>query len=183
MKALSIERVDVGDDRVEALVRVCDPRAMRTSAVPGLAENAAELLPGLRRHTCENGSAHGILAELADTETPHLLEHLAFELMALSGSPRSLRGETRWDFAADGRGVFRVRLAYDDDLVAIGALREAHAIAEWLLAPALDSLPGPDAAAAPAAGAARSRAPRPSEPDVDVAVARLRAARSREPRP
>lgn len=42
--------------------------------------------------------------------------------MALSGSPRSLRGETEWDFAADGRGVYRVRIEYDDDLVALGAL-------------------------------------------------------------
>ena len=44
-----------------------------------------------------------------DTETPHLLEHIAEELMALSGSPRWLKGETAWDFGRDGRGVFRVR--------------------------------------------------------------------------
>jgi len=127
-----------------------------TSAAPGLADRARALLPGLARHTCENGSAHGIIAELAHTETPHLLEHVAFELMALSGSPRSLRGETVWDFSADGRGVYRVRLGFDDDLVALGALREAVAVCEWLLQPGVAE-----------------------KPDLDAIIARLRDVRKR----
>ena len=137
---LVLERVDVGTHTVEAVVRVADSRLTRTSAVPGLAEAAVNALPGLRRHRCECGSARGIESELADTEAPHLLEHLALELMVLSGSPRSLGGETSWDFASDGRGVFRVRLDFDDDLVAIGALRHGTALANELLAgsPAID---------------------------------------------
>jgi len=141
MASLLVELVEVGPERIEAVVRVPSAAPSRTSAVPGLAERARELLPGLVRHTCENGSAHGIIAELADTETPHLLEHVAFELMALAGSPRSLRGETAWDFSADGRGVYRVRLGFDDDLVALGALREAVGVCEWLLEPALAEKP------------------------------------------
>lgn len=133
MSVVSIERIEVGAERIDAVVAVSDPAFTRTSAVPGLAQRAVALLPGLARHTCECGSAHGIVAELADTETPHLLEHVAFELMALSGSPRTLRGETAWDFAADGPGVFRVCLGYDDDLVAIAALRDAVAVVDWLM--------------------------------------------------
>jgi len=133
--ALQIERIEVGPDRVEAFVRVDDRSSARTSAYPGLPDRALQLLPGLARHTCENGSAHGHIAELADTETPHLLEHVACELMALSGSPRTLRGETAWDFARDGAGVFRVRLDYDDDLVCLGALRHGVIVVEWLLEP------------------------------------------------
>ena len=132
MSALIIERVDVGPDRVEALVRA-NPRFARTSAVADLGARARGLLPGLVRHTCENGSAHGIIAELADTETAHLLEHVAVELMALAGSPRTLRAETVWDFAADGRDVYRVRLSYDVDLVALGALREGLSVVDWLM--------------------------------------------------
>jgi hypothetical protein len=131
---LTFDRIDVSPTRVEAVVRVSEPGLARTSAVSGVAERALALLPGLRRHSCENGSAHGIAAELADTETPHLLEHIAFELMALSGSPRTLKGETAWDFSADGAGVYRVRLAYDVDLVALGALKAGAGIVEWLLA-------------------------------------------------
>jgi hypothetical protein len=148
MAVLVIERIDVSPERVEALVRVPEGAPMRTLAAPGVAERAVALLPGLVRHTCENGSAHGIAAELADTETPHLLEHIAFELMALSGSPRTLRGETVWDFSADGRGVFRVRLGYDDDLVALGALREALGVCEWLLVPGGAEKPDVDATVA-----------------------------------
>ncbi|MEI7813367.1 MAG: hypothetical protein WCJ13_01065 [Coriobacteriia bacterium] len=156
MAFLLVERIEVGPEQIEALVRVPAGEPARTSATPGLADRALVLLPGLVRHTCENGSAHGMVAELDDTETPHLLEHVAFELMAMAGSPRTLRGQTAWDFSADGRGVFRVRLGYDDDLVALGALREAVAVCEWLLEPG---------------GAER--------PDIEQAVARLRDLRTR----
>jgi len=153
--ALLIESVEVRERDIEARVRVTDPALTRTSAIPGLAEKAVELLPGLRRHTCENDDGLDFVRELRDTETPHLLEHVATELMALAGSPRSLRGETSWDFARDGRGVFRVRLGYDDDLVALGALREGVAVVEWLLV---------------GTGAA---------PDVEAVAARLREMRVR----
>lgn len=155
MAVLGIERVEVGPERIEALVRVVDRAFARTAASPGLAPRALALLPGLTRHTCENGSAHGHVAELADTETPHLLEHVACELMALSGSPRSLRGETEWDFAVDGEGAYRVRLTYDDDLVALGALRSGLEVVEWLLAPVGEA------------------------PDVDAIASRLYALRTR----
>jgi hypothetical protein len=135
---LKIERVDVHPEHIEALVRVTDRHFASTAAAPGLPGRALGILPGLARHSCENGSAHGHIAELADTETPHLLEHVACELMALSGSPRTLRGETAWDFAADGPGVFRVRLAYDDDLACLGALRNGVDVVEWLLGRSAD---------------------------------------------
>ncbi len=159
MAPLAFEAIEVGPRAVDATVRVAG-RA-RTSASPGLASRALELLPGLRRHTCDNGSAHGIAAELADTETAHLLEHVAFELMALAGSPRSLRGETAWDFSADGVGVYHVRLAYDDDLVALGALKAAAGVVEWLM----DTVAQPDG---------------PNRPDVDAIVRTLHALRAPE---
>jgi hypothetical protein len=138
VSVLRIERVDVGPEQVEALVRVTDREFATTSAAPGLPGRALELLPGLAKHSCINSSSHGHIAELADTETPHLLEHVACELMALSGSPRTLRAETAWDFAADGPGVFRVRLAYDHDLAALGALRNGVEVVEWLLGASAD---------------------------------------------
>jgi hypothetical protein len=132
MPALLIDRIDVGPERIEAVIRAQAAYA-RTSSGADTSSRALELLPDLARHTCENGSAHGIVAELADTETAHLLEHVAVELMALAGSPRSLRAETIWDFARDGANVYRVRVTYDDDLVALGALREALGIVDWVL--------------------------------------------------
>jgi len=160
VSVLAFDLVCVDPEYVEAVVRVADSALERTSRAPGLADRALALLPGLRRHTCENGTAHGISAELSDTETPHLLEHLAVELMALSGSPRTLKGETSWDFSADGTGVYRLRLAYDNDLVALGALKAGAGIVDWLFAgESLDTGAGP------------------TEPDVDSLVDALRRLR------
>jgi hypothetical protein len=114
---LALERVEVGDARLEATVRVCDPGFMRTAAAEGVAARAVSLMPGLSRHRCESGSPHGI----------------ALELMALSGSPRNLRGETSWDFKADGCGIFHVSIEFDDDLVALGALSAGLRIVNELL--------------------------------------------------
>lgn len=130
-----------------------DARFMRTRAVRDLSARLISLLPGLVRHRCECGSPHGIEAELADTETAHALEHVTLEVMALAGSPRSLRGETAWDFGRDGRGVFNLSLEYDDPQVAEGALVIATAV--------LDAV-------------CRDIDP----PDIEGAVARLREQRS-----
>ena len=119
---LVVESVTASGSALEAVVRVTDPRWLRTSAIPGLAEEVLHVLPGLVRHRCECGSARGIASELADTETPHLLEHVTLEIAVLAGSPRTLAGRTRWDFARDGRGVFRVRLEFTDEAVMRAAL-------------------------------------------------------------
>jgi hypothetical protein len=148
---LAVRRIEVGEGSLEAVIFVTDQSYLRTSHAHDLAERAVELLPGLRRHSCDNEAELDFVRELRDTESAHLLEHVACELMALAGSPRSLRGRTSWDFARDGRGVFRISLEFDDDLVAMGALDEAVRIVEWLLA-----------------GADRGAAP-----DVDAVVARL----------
>jgi len=37
------------------------------------------------------------------------------------------------DFARDGRGVYHVRLGYDDDLVALASLKSAARIVDWLV--------------------------------------------------
>jgi hypothetical protein len=132
--SLRVEQVEVGPERVEAVVRVVDERHMRTSSSPGVSRRTTAALPGIVRHRCECGASHGIERELADTETPHLLEHVALELMVLAGSPRTLRGDTRWDFARDGRGAFRVALDYDHDLVALAALKEGARLVDTLLA-------------------------------------------------
>lgn len=131
MSALALEEVVAERGRVEARVRVVDPAFMRTSAVPEFAERLLALLPNLVRHRCECDSPRGIRAELSDTETAHAFEHVALEVMALAGSPRSLRGETAWDFARDGRGVFRVSLEYADEQVAIAAVRIASDVIDY----------------------------------------------------
>ena len=101
---------------------------LRTSEVPGLARAVLDALPGLKGHVCRNDDGLGFSEELEDTELAHLIEHSTLEVMAMAGSPDTLRGSTSWDFAADGPGVFRVTVAWDDDLVALGALSCASAL-------------------------------------------------------
>jgi hypothetical protein len=127
-----IESVTVGSDTVDAVLRFEPGEALRTSEVPGIPEAILTELPGLRGHRCDNDAGVRFPEELRDTELAHLVEHAALEVMAMAGSPVTLRGATAWDFARDGRGVFRVRLAYDDDLVALGALRFACALVDAL---------------------------------------------------
>lgn len=128
---LHIERVTVGPQRVDVVVNVGGADADRTS--PAIAERVIELLPGLGTHRCVNAEGRTFAEELADTEVPHLFEHVVLELMALAGSPRSLKGETAWDFRRDGAGVFHVSLEYDDDLVCLGAIKAADEIMRYAL--------------------------------------------------
>lgn len=153
---IEIRSITVDERAVEAVVWTSDD-AMRTATAPGLAERAVGLLPGLRRHSCDNDDGLDFTRELRDTETAHLLEHVACELTALAGSPRSLRGRTSWDFARDGRGVFRVSVEYDHDLVALAALDEALGVVRWLMGE-----PGTE------------------RPDVERAVERVAGMRGRE---
>lgn len=129
---MRVERTEVGETSLEVLLRAEPAEALRTSAYPGLPGRALALLPGLARHRCDNPEGRSFVEELPNTEMAHLFEHVACELMALAGSPRTLRGETRWDFHAEGHGVFRVRLAYDDDLVALGAVKAATTLVDYL---------------------------------------------------
>jgi hypothetical protein len=111
-----------------ALVAFEPGEPLRTCEIPGLAAAAIAALPGLRGHRCDNGAGLTFADELADTEVAHLVEHAALELMAMAGCPATLRGETSWDFASDGRGVFRVRIAYTDEPVARAAAVSACAL-------------------------------------------------------
>lgn len=130
---MRVHSVTVCPDRVDVVIKVESDAATRTSLDTAVAGRALELLPGLARHRCFNEDGRKFADELADTEVPHLFEHVVLELMAEAGSPRSLRGETAWDFKRDGRGVFRVSLEYDDDLVCLGAIKTAGEVVGYIL--------------------------------------------------
>lgn len=112
--------------------------------MPHVADRATELLPRLAEHRCSTAEGRPFVDELADTEVGHLFEHVTLELMALAGSPRDLTGETSWDWRDGERGAFTVTLGFDDDLVCLGAAREALAFMRYLLRGG----PPPDADAA-----------------------------------
>jgi hypothetical protein len=124
--------LEPGSRLVSARVVFAPGESLRTCEVPGLAEAAMRALPGLRGHRCDNGAGLTFADELADTELAHLVEHAALELMAMAGASPVLRGNTSWDFAADGDGVFRVRIECDDEAMACAALESACALVRAL---------------------------------------------------
>lgn len=137
---MRIERVTVGPERVDVVVAMAEADARRRVG-GAAAARVVELLPSLASHHCENRDGRAFADEMAMTEVPHLFEHVTLELMAQAGSPRSLRGETSWDFRRDGRGVYHVSLEYDDDLVCLGAIKAAADLIERIV---LGDHTGPD---------------------------------------
>ena len=120
--------MEVGPETIEAVVRFDPGEPLRSSEVPGMADALVRALPGLKGHRCDNGAGLSFRDEASDTEIAHLIEHSALEIMAMAGSSDTLKGVTAWDFAVDGRGAFRVSVEYDDDLLALGALRCASEV-------------------------------------------------------
>jgi len=130
VSALRVTRLTVEATCVQ-VVLVVRPDVRRTCTVPREQLGTLfEALPGLCHHLCGNPAAMGFLEESFDTETAHLFEHVALELMVQAGSARDLKGMTLWDAGRDGRDVFRVSLEYDHDLVCLGALKLAVATLE-----------------------------------------------------
>ena len=129
MSAVSLVSVAVSDGHLEAIVRVTGP--LRSSAYPGLADKALAVLPTLATHECENDEGRSATEELADTELPHVLEHVALDLLHRAGVRGTLRGETTWDFSRDGAGVFRVTIDGADEMPAEAAVESAAQFVGW----------------------------------------------------
>lgn len=130
---MRVARTTVTDGVLEAVAVFAPGEPMRTSGYPGLARAALEALPGLKGHRCRNEAGMGFRQELEDTEVAHLLEHATLEIMAMAGSPDTLRGATSWDKSIDGEGAFRVSVAWDDEAVARSAFEAALALVSALV--------------------------------------------------
>lgn len=145
-------RIRVRADRIDCELEVplaclrVDERAAR---------RVLGLLPNLERHVCVNGRGETFGEELVGTELAHLVEHVALELQgraqtrphaeahAADGGASHmpapaglLRGHTSW--AAElaqtrplGYALMRVTLGFENDLVALQALKDACEIAGW----------------------------------------------------
>ena len=154
---------------VEAMVL---PSADHLRVPAAAARNLLALLPGLGKQVCVSGKNRVFADEIVGTQSPHLLEHLCIELMCqearLAGVPatRILTGETSWQHDSE---LMRVRIAYDDDLVALASLKQACKLLDW--AYGLDTGDAGDKRPAPA--------PRDTVPDISAIVQELHTFRER----
>jgi hypothetical protein len=118
--------VQPDDRRIKLTVEMPDPDRFLTSQVPHLPNQLFRLFPTLARHKCDNGLGLTFRQECRKTEIPHLFEHLIIELQSQAQPAEVLRGETEWNWTVDPRGRFHVHVDFENELLAIGAIRLAE---------------------------------------------------------
>lgn len=116
------------------VVEMPDLDRYMTSQVPHLPRQLFRMFPTLAKHRCENDNGLSFRKECRCTEIPHLFEHLVLELQGQVQEQAILSGETQWNWQQMPRGFFSVCVQFDNELLAVGAVK----LAERIIA-ALDS--------------------------------------------
>ena len=124
---IAFERLSVLPDRIEAEVRVLDP-AYRTS--PELIAQVLVQFPTIPFHTCRNEAGPTFSAVMENTSLPHLLEHLVIDIQTRAHAEREdeatdpvFTGTTQWSVTMSDVAI--VRVSFYDDLIALGAFKQA----------------------------------------------------------
>lgn len=127
-----VEILFYASNRVKLVVEMPDPECYSTRQAPHIPRLLFKLFPRLARHRCDNGKGISFRRECQCTEIPHLFEHLIIELQGQVQGEGVLKGETQWNWQADPRGRFHVYVEYDNEILALGAIRVAERIIQAL---------------------------------------------------
>lgn len=133
MSLIHTRRVTVRDDRLSFLVCL-DPQAP-AKTTPAIARCAMETYPELASHACVNDVGSTFGAVIANTSTPHLLEHLIITEQVRAADPddtTAYLGTTRW--VEREERLARIDVSYRDDLAALEAYGRAKDFLESVLA-------------------------------------------------
>ena len=136
-----ITKVTIDADSLRACIVVKPDMPLLTSEdIEGTAR-VYYLAPGIAKHLCLGETGKEFQDCMGDTEMPHLLEHLAVEIMNQTGLAGKIAcGRTR--ATSDEERTFEVQLSCPDDALTIGALSSAAFMMDWAyLAP---DTPAPD---------------------------------------
>lgn len=110
-----------------APVIACDLRLgalenVASDSIPGFNARLLQALPTLYEHPCSRGEMGGFVERLHEgTHVPHILEHVALELQALTGSDVSFGRVVQ----SGDEGLWWVIVAYDEEEVGTQAMRDA----------------------------------------------------------
>jgi hypothetical protein len=124
--SISLEETSVGESSVSAVVRVTPPNLRVDER---LASQALALHPTLAQHTCKQRGFGRFGDKLIGTTLPHLVEHLAIDLLvredqeahppansphspASFDPPRPRAGNTTW--LDQKQGLMWIRLSHND---------------------------------------------------------------------
>ena len=104
-RGLSIEGFSNSDDSVSVAVRVSPP-TLRVS--PELAEALLSSRPTLAKHACKHRGMGRFGDKIVDSTLPHLVEHLAIDLL-VEENAEVIAGTTTWIDHA--QGVMQVKVS------------------------------------------------------------------------
>ena len=109
-------------------VEMLETEACTTAGRPHIPRILFKLLPQMATQHCFNDDGLSFRREAQATEIPHLFEHLIIEIQnqVRRGIGVPLSGETCWNWTVDPRGLFYVTVDYDNEMVALGAIRLAE---------------------------------------------------------
>lgn len=127
------------DDRLVVSLSMEEDRAFITDEAAG---RLLVLLPGLANQVCLGGKGEFLKDELPGTETAHAVEHVAIALMLIERdlceqvAPIVFTGHTTQG-EPDAEGIVRakVTVSFENDLVAMSAIRTASEVVAWTLDP------------------------------------------------
>lgn len=121
---ITIEHIRVRADRIECMVRVASCRYAMTDAA--LMARVLKKVPTVQYHACRNHRGPLFAAVMNATSVPHLLEHLIVDAQtrASQDDTRIFTGTTQWIADSDSL-VALVSISYEDDLVALGAIKQS----------------------------------------------------------
>ncbi len=110
------------------VVEIPETDAFSTADAPHIPRILFRMFPHMATQRCHNDAGHSFRREAQATEIPHLFEHLIMEIQnqVRRGIGPPFAGETRWNWTTDPRGRFYVTVNYDNEMVALGAIRLAE---------------------------------------------------------
>lgn len=118
--------------KVRLVVEIPETESYLTSHAPSMPRILFRMFPYLAAQRCYNDKGHSFRREALSTEIPHLFEHLLLEIQkqARIGSTGEgpITGDTQWNWSVDPRGRFHVTVSYDNEIVALAAIRLAERI-------------------------------------------------------
>ncbi len=142
-----IRKITVGEDKLTARVLVNPGSPLMTSEDIEATSRVYYLSTDIADHVCLGDAGEKFSDCMGHTELPHLLEHLAVEIMVKTGLAGDIScGRTR-GVVVDDR-LFDVELSCPDDVLAIGALSSAAFMMDWAFLYPEESAPNFDATVA-----------------------------------
>ena len=124
------EIVFLQTNRVRLVVEIPETEALTTAEAPRIPRILFRLFPHMAAQRCHNDGGYSFRREAQATEIPHLFEHLILEIQnqVRRGVGLPFAGETSWNWTVDPRGRFYVTVDYDNEIVALGAVRLAERV-------------------------------------------------------